>query len=130
MQKVLVVDDAAFMRNQIKAVLKKHNYNVIGEANNGLKGFIEYKKLHPDIVFLDINMPIINGIDTLRMILEYDKEAYVVICSAMGQEPYINEARKLGAKDYIIKPFTEERIIDVLTSTNKNYNPKGHKKSY
>lgn len=105
---VLIADDSMFMRNFLKDLLSKEDFTVIAEACNGEEAVSYYKKVSPDIVLLDITMPIVNGIDALKLIKDYDPQANVVICSAMGQKSLIMEALSIGAKDYIIKPFFKD----------------------
>ncbi|MDL2287308.1 response regulator [Eubacteriales bacterium OttesenSCG-928-G02] len=114
MKNVLIIDDGVFMRVLIKGILNKNNYNVIGEAEDGLIGVEMYKALKPDIVTMDITMPNMDGITALKEILKYDSNACVVMVSAMGQEKYIKEAIVSGAKSFIVKPFDEGGLISVL----------------
>ncbi|NMA64849.1 MAG: response regulator [Clostridiaceae bacterium] len=114
MKKVLIVDDAAFMRQSIRLILERNGYEVVGEAANGIEGVRKYKELMPDIVTLDITMPEMSGIDALKVICEFDPNAKVVMVSAMGQEILVKEAILNGAKSFIVKPFKEEHIIKVL----------------
>lgn len=116
MKKVLVVDDAAFMRMTLKTMLERHGFKVVGEAENGEVGVRKYKELQPDIVTLDITMPEMDGITALKEIKNMDRYAKVVIVSAMGQETYVREAIINGAKSFIVKPFDENHVIKVLTS--------------
>jgi two-component system chemotaxis response regulator CheY len=114
--RVLVVDDAMFMRSMIKDIL--HNaggrYEVVGEANNGREAIVRYRELEPHLVTMDIVMPQMDGIEATREILKIDPSATVVICSAMGQEALVVESISAGAKDFIVKPFTSERVLQVL----------------
>jgi len=114
--RILVVDDAMFMRSVIKDIL--HNasgrYEVVGEASNGREGVARYKELTPDVVTMDIVMPQMDGIEATREILQVNPAAVVVICSAMGQEALVVESISAGAKDFIVKPFTSERVLQVL----------------
>jgi two-component system chemotaxis response regulator CheY len=114
--RVLVVDDAMFMRSMIKDIL--HNaggrYEVVGEANNGREAISRYRELEPHLVTMDIVMPQMDGIEATREILKIDPSATVVICSAMGQEALVVESISAGAKDFIVKPFTSERVLQVL----------------
>lgn len=111
MARVLIVDDAMFMRMTIKQMLEAHGHSVAGEAGDGIeavKKFIEYK---PDVVLLDITMPEMNGVEALKRIKELDPDARVIICSAMGQQAMVAQAIQYGAKDFIVKPFEEDRLI-------------------
>ena len=114
MAKVLIVDDAAFMRISIKNMLTKNGYEVVGEAENGLIGVEMFKELHPDIVTMDITMPEMSGLDALKEITKVDPQAKVVMVSAMGQEAMVREAIVSGAKGFIVKPFKEEGIIAAI----------------
>lgn len=112
MSKVLIVDDAAFMRMVLSGILKKNGYEIIGEAANGKEALDKYKELHPDIVTLDITMP--DMLQALKSIIAYDNHAKVVMCSAMGQQGMVLDAIKSGAKDFIVKPFQENRVLESL----------------
>ena len=114
MSKVLIVDDAAFMRISIKNMLTKNGYDVVGEAENGMVGVELYKELQPDIVTMDITMPEMSGLDALKEITKLDPKAKVVMVSAMGQESMVREAIVSGAKGFIVKPFKEEGIIAAI----------------
>jgi two-component system chemotaxis response regulator CheY len=114
MAKVLIVDDAAFMRISIKNMLTKNGYDVVGEAENGAIGVELYKELHPDIVTMDITMPEMSGLDALKEITKTDPSAKIVMVSAMGQEAMVREAIVSGAKGFIVKPFKEDGIIAAL----------------
>ncbi len=116
MRKVLIVDDAAFMRMAIKKILEKNGFEIAGEAENGLVGVRKYAELNPDIVTLDITMPELDGLGTLKAIKKIDSNAKVIIVSAMGQEGIVREAVMCGAKSFIVKPFTEEHVVKVLNS--------------
>lgn len=115
MKKVLVVDDAAFMRLTLRTILERNGFEVVGEAENGSVGIKKYKELKPDAVTMDITMPVMDGIQGLRGIMENNPEARVVMVSAVGQKPYICEAVILGAKSFIVKPFNEEHVIKVMS---------------
>ncbi len=110
---ILVCDDAVFMRMIIKDILEKNGYNVV-EAENGYRALEEYKRSKPDLVLMDITMPEMNGIEALEKIIEMDEDASVVMCSAMGQESMVMESLALGAKDFIVKPFDDERVIEAI----------------
>ena len=106
---ILVCDDAAFMRMMIKDILTKNGYNIAGEAENGLKAVEKYNETKPDLVLMDITMPEMDGIQALKKIKEMDPAAKVVMCSAMGQQ-----AIQSGAKDFIVKPFQAERVLEAV----------------
>ena len=107
---VLLVDDSMFMRNILKASLPKKGYRVTGEASSGLQAIELCKNNKYDVIFLDITLPDINGIETLKEIRKLDNNVSVIMCSAMGQESFIHDSILAGAKDFIIKPFSTERI--------------------
>ncbi|MCD6510642.1 MAG: response regulator [Thermoprotei archaeon] len=112
--RVLIVDDSLFMRKMLRKKLEARNIRVIGEAEDGLRAFEEYKKLTPDIVLLDIVMPKADGIKALKLIRGYDPTAKVIMLTAIGQEKLIKEARELGAVGYIVKPFDEDNLIKTI----------------
>lgn len=114
MAKILIVDDAAFMRMMIKDTLVKNNAGDVEEACDGAEAVEKYAAIKPDLVIMDITMPNKDGIQALREIKASDPAANVVMCSAMGQEAMVVEAIKLGAKDFIVKPFKPERIIKTV----------------
>ena len=114
MSKVLIVDDAAFMRISIKNMLTKNGYEVVGEAENGAVGVEMFKSLSPDIVTMDITMPEMDGLQALKEIVKLDPKAKVVMVSAMGQEAMVRDAIVSGAKGFIVKPFKEDGIIAAL----------------
>lgn len=116
MKRVLVVDDAAFMRISIKNILTKHGYEICGEAENGEVAVQRFQELNPDIVTMDITMPGMNGLVSLKQILAVQPHANVVMVSAMGQETMVREAIIAGAKGFIVKPFKEEVILGALNS--------------
>ena len=111
---ILIVDDAAFMRMMIKDILTKNGYNVVGEAENGLKAIEKFTELTPDLVLMDITMPELNGIDALKNIKEKNPSASIIMCSAMGQQAMVIEAIQAGAKDFIVKPFQAERVLEAI----------------
>ena len=113
-QNVLICDDAAFMRMMIKNVLTKGGYNVVGEAENGAKAVEKYKELSPDLVLMDITMPEMDGIQALKEIKKIDGGAKVIMCSAMGQQAMLVEPIQAGAKDFIVKPFQEDRVLEAV----------------
>ena len=114
MAKIMLVDDAAFMRMMIKNVLTKGGYNVVGEAENGAKAVEKYKELSPDLVLMDITMPEMDGIQALKEIKKIDGGAKVIMCSAMGQQAMVVESIQAGAKDFIVKPFQEDRVLEAV----------------
>ncbi len=114
MARVLIVDDAAFMRNMLAQMLAG-THEVCGEASNGVDAIRKYQELLPDIVTMDITMPDMQGIDAVREILAFDPKAKILMCSAMGQRQMVLEAMKSGAKDFIVKPFQKERILDAIS---------------
>src|SRR6185503_18148890 len=107
-KRVLVVDDAIFMRNMIKDIFATGGFDVVGEAANGLEAVEKYRELKPDIITMDIVMPFKSGIEATREIVAVDPEAIVVMCSALGQESLVMEAIEAGATDFIVKPFKED----------------------
>ena len=112
--KVLIIDDAAFMRMVIKDILTKNGYEVIGEGVDGEDGVQKYKDLKPDLTFLDIVMPKMEGIDALRAIIEHDPDAKVVMCSSIGQQSVVTDAITIGARDFIVKPFDAAKVLEVV----------------
>lgn len=116
MIKVLIVDDAAFMRMAIRKVLEKNGFEVVGEAENGEVGIEKYKQCNPDVVTMDITMPEMTGIEALKEIRKFDSNAKVVMVSAMGQEALVREAILSGAKSFIVKPYKEEHIVQTLNN--------------
>lgn len=113
-KKVLIVDDAAFMRMMIKDILSKNGYEVAGEAENGLRAVEKYKELTPDLVLMDITMPEMNGIDAVKNIKAIDPGAKIVMCSAMGQQAMVIESIQAGARDFIVKPFQADRVLEAV----------------
>ena len=113
-KRVLIVDDAAFMRMMIKDILSKNGYEVAGEADNGAKAVEKYKELTPDLVLMDITMPEMNGIDAVKNIKAMDPGAKIVMCSAMGQQAMDIESIQAGARDFIVKPFQADRVLEAV----------------
>ncbi|MBQ4537959.1 MAG: response regulator [Lachnospiraceae bacterium] len=111
---ILICDDAAFMRMMIKDILTKNGYNVAGEAENGLRAVEKYKEVSPDLVLMDITMPEMDGIQALKEIRALDAGAKVIMCSAMGQQAMVIESIQAGAKDFIVKPFQADRVIEAV----------------
>ncbi|HOV43052.1 MAG TPA: response regulator [Syntrophothermus lipocalidus] len=112
---VLVVDDAAFMRMMIKDILTKNGYAVVGEAENGLVALEKYKELNPDLVTMDITMPEMDGITAVREIRKIDPGAKIIMCSAMGQRAMVIDAIQAGARDFVVKPFQPERVVEAVS---------------
>lgn len=113
MAKVLVVDDASFMRMRMSKLLLEYGHEV-EEAENGVEAIAKYQDTNPDIVLMDITMPVMDGIEAVKKIKENDGEANIIMCSAIGQQAMVIEALKAGAKDFIVKPFQPERIIESI----------------
>ncbi len=112
--KVLVVDDAAFMRMMIKDILRKGGYEVVGEAEDGVKAVEKFKELRPDLVTMDITMPDMDGITAVKEIRKIDGNAMIIMCSAMGQQAMVIDAIQAGAKDFVVKPFQPERVLEAV----------------
>lgn len=113
-KRILIVDDAAFMRMMMKDILTKNDFEIAEEAANGLQAVEKYKLTSPDMVLLDITMPDVDGLEALKLIKEFDPAAKVVMCSAMGQESYVIEAIRNGALDFIVKPFKADRVVQTM----------------
>ena len=113
---VLIVDDAMFMRHTLRQILEKNGFLVVAEAENGLMGAQKYGELLPDIVTMDITMPELNGIGAVQLIKQINPRAKIVMISAMGQEHLVREAILAGASNFLVKPFSEERVVEVLNS--------------
>lgn len=117
--KVLIIDDAAFARRTLKNLLEENGFDVIGEAENGANGILQYKKLNPDIVTMDIVMEGVNGIEALEGILDYDSKAKVVMVTARAEESMVRKAVMRGAKNFIVKPYKRDVLIGALEKTLK-----------
>jgi two-component system chemotaxis response regulator CheY len=115
MANILVVDDAAFMRLMLKDILTKGGHQVVGEAANGLEAIEQYGKLMPDLVTMDITMPEMEGIEALKHIKQMDPKTRVIMCSAMGQQGMVVQAIQAGAKDFIVKPFQSDRVLEAVS---------------
>lgn len=113
-KKILIVDDAAFMRMMLKNILVKNGYEVVGEAENVSVAIELFKSTQPDLVTMDITMPKVSGIEGVREILKIDPQANIIMISAMGQQAMVMEAIQAGAKDFIVKPFQQERIVQAV----------------
>ena len=114
MARILVVDDAAFMRKMVSDALIKGGHEVVGEAANGVEAVERYRELKPDVTTLDITMPEKDGIAALREILAEDPRAKVIMCSALKEKPKVLEALQAGARDYILKPVKPERVLEAV----------------
>lgn len=112
--RVLIVDDAVFMRDMIKDILAGEDFEIVGEAVHGVEAVDKYKELSPDLVTMDIVMPFKSGIEATKEILASDDKACIVMCSALGQESLVMEAIEAGAKDFIVKPFKAEDVLSVV----------------
>ncbi|MCL6611825.1 MAG: response regulator [Peptococcaceae bacterium] len=113
-KKILIVDDAAFMRMMIKNILVKNGYEVAGEAENGKQAVGLYAETKPDLVTMDITMPEMDGLEAVKAIRSADPSATIIMCSAMGQQSMVMEAIQAGAKDFIVKPFQQERLLQAV----------------
>ncbi|MCR5594268.1 MAG: response regulator [Lachnospiraceae bacterium] len=111
---ILICDDAAFMRMMIKDILTKNGYNVAGEAENGAMAVDKYNEVKPDLVLMDITMPEMDGIQALKKIKANDPSASVIMCSAMGQQAMVIESIQSGARDFIVKPFQADRVLEAV----------------
>ena len=111
---ILLVDDAAFMRMMLKDILTKNGYEVVGEAENGVKAIEKFKELKPTLVILDITMPEMNGIQAAKGIKTLDANALIIMCSAMGQQAMVIESIQAGARDFIVKPFQADRVLEAV----------------
>lgn len=114
-KRILIVDDAAFMRMMLKDILTKNGYIVVGEAENGSVAIDKFKELKPDLVTMDITMPEMDGITALKEIRKIDPNAKVIMCSAMGQQAMVIESIQAGARDFIVKPFQPERVMEAIS---------------
>jgi two-component system chemotaxis response regulator CheY len=117
MANIMIVDDSRFMRLMLSKIISLTKHHVVAEASNGLEAVNLYNKFKPDLVTMDITMTDMNGIDSLRCIRELDPYAKVIMCSAMGQQSYLLEALRLGAKDFIIKPFQKNRVTECIENS-------------
>ncbi len=113
-KRVLIVDDALFMRTMLRDIFVEAGWQVVGEADDGERAVEEYVRLKPDVVTMDVVMPAMGGIDALKRILLYDPQACIVVCSALGQKQMMMEAIQAGARDFIVKPFQKEQVLDVV----------------
>lgn len=114
MAKVLIVDDALFMRTMLRKILEEHGHSIVGEASTGEEAVQKYKILSPDLVTMDITMPDMNGIQAVKQIISFAPNAKIIMCSAMGQQSMVLDAIKSGAKDFVVKPFQPDRVAEAL----------------
>lgn len=119
MMRILIADDAAFMRMMIKSILLDGGYEIAGEAENGAMAVDMYMRLKPDLVTMDITMPEMNGIEAVKAIKQKDPNATIIMCSAMGQQVLVLEAIQAGAKDFIVKPFQKNRLLAAIQQSKK-----------
>ena len=117
--RILIVDDLSFMRTAIREIIEASGFGVAGEAENGVEGIMLYRERRPDVVLMDITMPVMDGIESLKRIVGYDPRARVIMCSALGQQEYIIRAIQYGARDFIVKPFRPERIVSAVRKVAK-----------
>ncbi len=115
-KKILLVDDAAFMRKMIKDTLSKNGYTELFEAVDGADAVAKFSELAPDLVIMDITMPNMDGLEALKAIRAKDSSANIVMCSAMGQESMVMDAVRSGAKDFIVKPFKPDRVLKTVST--------------
>ena len=115
--RILVVDDAAFMRMMIRDILSKNGYEVVGEAQDGSQAIEKFKELRPDLITMDITMPEMSGLDAVKEIRKEFSDAKIIMCSAMGQQAMVIDAIQAGAKDFIVKPFQADRVIEAIKKT-------------
>ncbi|MBY0449927.1 MAG: response regulator [Cyanobacteria bacterium] len=113
-RRILIVDDATFIRSLLKDILLKNNFEIAGEAVNGQEAVTLYQQLQPDLVTMDITMPEKSGLEALKEIIQTSPNAKIIMCSAMGQQAMVLEAIKSGAKDFIVKPFQPDRVVEAL----------------
>lgn len=129
MANVLVVDDSSIMRRNLSAILSNAGHTIVAEAPNGEQGLKEYKRHRPDLVTMDITMPVLDGISAVKQIIEHDPKAQVIMISSLDQKFMVLTALQNGARHYIIKPFTPEKVLkvvdDVLALSNRQQNPIG-----
>lgn len=113
-KRILVVDDSSFLRNSLKKILEEHGYEVVGTAQNGLEAITKYKELKPDLVTLDIVLPQMNGREVLKLLRTVDSNACVVMVTSMSSKEAVTDCMNAGAKNYILKPFEAQKVIEVI----------------
>lgn len=114
MAKVLIADDAVMMRAMLRDILVEQNFEIVGEAANGVEAVEKFKELQPDLVTMDIVMPLKSGIEATREIMEIESGARIIMCSALGQEALVTEALEAGALDFVVKPFQADDVLKVV----------------
>lgn len=117
---ILITDDTAFMRMTLKKILSQNGFEIAGEAADGLESVEQYKKVSPELVTMDITMPNMDGIAAIKEIISFDANAKIIVCSAMGQKTLVIEALNAGAKDFVVKPFQPDRIVDAVQKVLKS----------
>ena len=118
--RILIADDLEFVRITIREIIEKQGWVVSGEAENGKSAILMYERIKPDILLLDISMPVMNGLTALKMLKDKYPESKVIMCSALGQQKYIVKAIQLGAADFVVKPFKAERLISSIGKVIRN----------
>jgi len=116
---IMIVDDAAFMRMMLKDILSKNGFTVVGEAENGAIAVDKYMELQPNLTIMDITMPEMDGLQAVKEIRKRDAKARIIMCSAMGQQAMVIEAIQSGAKDFVVKPFQADRVVEAVTKALK-----------
>jgi two-component system chemotaxis response regulator CheY len=116
MARILIVDDTELMRKTLATILEREDHEVVGNAKNGVEAVELFKETNPDLITMDITMPIMNGLEAIKEIIRLDHQAKIVVCSAMGQQKIIVQAIEEGAKDFIVKPFLEVNVIETVNN--------------
>ncbi len=124
--RILIADDAIFMRMMIKDILTKNGYEIVGEAGTGTEAVLKYQQLKPDLVTMDIVMPEMGGIEAVKSIIKIDPNANILMCSAMGQKALVIEAIQAGAKDFVVKPFQPSRVLEAVARILQEKKEKGN----
>jgi len=119
-QKILIVDDSSQMRKALRDILKEHPYEIVGETSNGIEAIKLFKTLSPDIILLDIMLPQLNGLETLRILRSHDKNVIIIMISAIDSFDKAKECMKAGANHYILKPFEKDKVVDTISKFANN----------